>query len=92
MNSLEDGQGRHCHHPGNHTLVCSALRCLNSIQTQGVSRAADRAGHSLLVMIRFNNQSMVNEGCRLAGMVFNTMVVETFQGLNESAVVDQSDY
>jgi hypothetical protein len=59
---------------------------VNPLQTALVSRAATRAGHALTV--RFNEKMTKHgEGCRLAGMVFIPMVVETFGGWEESAVV-----
>ena len=49
------------------------------LQTQLVSRAATRAGHALTV--RFNEKMTKHgEGCRLAGIVFIPMVMETFWG------------
>ena len=57
---------------------------MNPLQTQLVSRAATHAGHALEV--RYSEKMTKHgEGCRVAGMVFIPMVVETFGGWEESA-------
>ena len=57
---------------------------MNPLQTQLVSRAATHAGHALEV--RYGEKMTKHgEGCRVAGMVFIPMVVETFGGWEESA-------
>jgi hypothetical protein len=58
---------------------------VNPLQTQLVSRAATKAGSALEARFR-EKMTKHGEGCRLAGMVFLPMVVETFGGWEESAV------
>ena len=57
---------------------------VNPLQTELVSRAATRAA----LKVRFNEKMTKHgEGCRLAGMAFMPMVVETLGGWEESAVL-----
>ena len=55
---------------------------VNPLQTELVSRAGSA------LSVRFNEKMTKHgEGCRMAGMVFIPMVVETLGGWQESAVV-----
>ena len=59
---------------------------VNPLQTVLVSRATTKAGSGLEVRFR-DKMTKHGEECRLVGMVFISMVVETFGGWEESAVV-----
>ena len=62
------------------------VKVVNPLQTVLVSRAATKAGSALEVRFR-EKMTKHGEGCRLAAMVFIPIVVETFGGWEESAVV-----
>ena len=62
------------------------VKVVNPLQTVLVSRAATKAGSALEVRFR-EKMTKHGEGCRMAGMVFIPMVVETLGGWQESAAV-----